>query len=257
MKSKHALAFGIAAALALPVIVAGCRSQEGDAGADKAAAATLVPATGQTEPTASGQTNAAILVRDAADPARAQLIATAALGGLETYGVDGKRVATTPAGEVAALDIASGVRLGGGRVADVVAAVDTTGNFLRLFQKTGEGLVEVADRVAVGRSRRGPRAGPPQVVDRLVPHVALEGVVREPVDVLLQAVGVDRLHHRQDPRMEGPLALGQARVGHLAREGVLEGVLELGRRARLVEELGALELAQGLADRLLRHRRAT
>ncbi len=79
MKSKHALAFGIAAALALPVIVAGCRSQEGDAGADKAAAATLVPATGQTEPTASGQTNAAILVRDAADPARAQLIATAAL----------------------------------------------------------------------------------------------------------------------------------------------------------------------------------
>ena len=146
MKSKHALAFGIAAALALPVIVAGCRSQEGDAGADKAAAATLVPATGQTEPTASGQTNATILVRDAADPARAQLIATAALGGLETSGVDGKRVATTPAGEVAALDIASGVRLGGGRVADVVAAVDTTGNFLRLFQKTGEGLVEVGAR---------------------------------------------------------------------------------------------------------------
>ena len=145
MKSKHRLAFGVAAALALPALVAGCKPrQEDDAGTQ--AAATVVAATTQTEATASGQTNAAILVRDAADPARAQLIATAALGGLETYGIDGKRVATTPAGEVAALDIASGVRLGAGRVADVVAAVDTTGHFLRLFQNTGEGLVEVGAR---------------------------------------------------------------------------------------------------------------
>ena len=75
MKSKHVLAIGIAAALALPVIVAGCRSREGHAGTDPAAAATIVPATIQTEPTASGQTNAAILVRDAVDPTRAQLIA--------------------------------------------------------------------------------------------------------------------------------------------------------------------------------------
>ena len=146
MKSMHRLAFGVAAALALPAVVAGCQARHGTEEAKAATAAAMVAAAGQTEPTTSGQTNAAILVRDAGDPARAQVIATAALGGLETYGVDGKRVATTPAGEVAALDVASGVRLGDGRVADVVAAVDTTGNYLRLFQQTGEGLAEVGAR---------------------------------------------------------------------------------------------------------------
>ena len=147
MKSRHSLAFAIATTLAVPLILAGCRSRQAEApGAESAATTALVPAALQTEPTASGQTNAAVLVRDATDPARAQLIATAALGGLETYGIDGKRVATTAAGEVAALDIASGVRLGAGRVADVVAAVDTTGNYLRLFLQGGDGLAEAGAR---------------------------------------------------------------------------------------------------------------
>jgi len=42
--------------------------------------------------------------------------------------------------------------------------------------------------------------------------------------------------------VEGAASLvEQALVRHLVREGVLEGVLDLGKEARLVEELGPLE----------------
>ena len=145
MKSMHALTLAITAALALPAVLAGCKGRE-QAAAETTPAAALVPAAIQTEATASGQTNAAILVRDASDPAQARIIATAALGGIESYGVDGKRVATTDAGEAAALDVATGVQLGANRVADVVAAIDSTGNYLRLFIQSAEGLVEAGAR---------------------------------------------------------------------------------------------------------------
>jgi len=143
MKPVQGLTFAIATALALPAVLAGCQARDA---AGEAAAAKVVAAAAQTEPTASGETNAAVLARDAGDSARAQVIATAALGGIETYGVDGKRVATVAAGEAAALDIASGVQLGPDRVADVVAAVDSTGNYLRLFLRTADGLAEAGAR---------------------------------------------------------------------------------------------------------------
>ncbi len=143
MKPVQGLTFAIATALALPAILAGCQARDATG---TAAATKVVAATAQTEPTASGETNAAVLARDAGDPASAQVIATAALGGIETYGVDGKRVAAVAAGEAVALDIASGVPLGPNRVADVVAAVDATGNYLRLFLRTADGLAEAGAR---------------------------------------------------------------------------------------------------------------
>ncbi|WP_024867559.1 phytase [Pseudoxanthomonas suwonensis] len=145
MKRMHGLAFSIAAALALPAALSACKGASAEAGAP-ADAAVLVPATAQTEATASGETNAAVLLRDATDPASARVIATAALGGLESYGIDGKRVATAAAGEAGALDVATGVALGPNRVADVVATIDTTGNYLRLFLHGADGLVEAGAR---------------------------------------------------------------------------------------------------------------
>ena len=59
---------------------------------------------------------------DAQRPQR--IVATAALGGLETYDLSGKRVGTTPAGEVAAVDAAYDVALGK-RTATVLAAALT------------------------------------------------------------------------------------------------------------------------------------
>ena len=48
-----------------------------------------------------------------------------------------------------------------------------------------------------------------------------------------------------------PPLLQETAVGHLVRQGVLEGVLALGEEARLVEELGRLEVRQAAMERLL------
>ena len=48
-----------------------------------------------------------------------------------------------------------------------------------------------------------------------------------------------------------PPLLEEAAVGHLVREGVLKGILPLREQARLIEELGPLELRQTAVQRLL------
>jgi 3-phytase len=107
--------------------------------------APLVAAKLQTRATASKETNAAVLVRDADKSGRSHIVATAALGGLEVYDLTGKRVGTTPSGEVAAVDVAYDVALGN-RKATVLAAIDTTTNSLRLFSMKGPRLQEVGAR---------------------------------------------------------------------------------------------------------------
>ena len=99
----------------------------------------------QTQPTASGEANAAVLVRNAARPGQDHIVATAALGGLEVYDLSGKHVSTTPAGEVAAVDVAYGIALGK-RTATVLAAIDTTTNSLRLFEMNQARLAEIGAR---------------------------------------------------------------------------------------------------------------
>ncbi|MET0716950.1 MAG: phytase [Pseudoxanthomonas sp.] len=105
----------------------------------------LVAARGQTQATASKEANAAVLVRDASSPARSRIVATAALGGLEVYDLGGKRLGSTPSGEVAAVDVAYDVPLDKGK-ATVLAAIDTTTNSLRLFTLQGARLTEAGAR---------------------------------------------------------------------------------------------------------------
>jgi hypothetical protein len=49
-----------------------------------------------------------------------------------------------------------------------------------------------------------------------------------------------------------PPLLEQRLVGHLLGKGVLEGVLVLGEEARLVQELGSLQMGEAQAEQLLR-----
>lgn len=109
------------------------------------AATPAIAARAQTQPTASGEANSAVLVRDAAKDGRSHVVATSALGGLEVYDLAGKRVATTPSGEVAAVDVAYDVPLGNA-TATVLASVDTTTNRLRLFTMDGAKLTDAGAR---------------------------------------------------------------------------------------------------------------
>lgn len=96
-----------------------------------------------TQATASGEIGSAALIRGEGGAVR--IVAATALGGLELYAADGKRLGTTPAGEAVAVDVGYGVPLGGG-VATVVAAIDITGQTLRLFRYAGDALAEVGAR---------------------------------------------------------------------------------------------------------------
>ncbi len=121
--------------LALALILPPARAQD----------APLVNAVRQTQAAASKQTGAAVVVRRAARPGRDRIVAPAGLGGLEMYDLAGKRLATTPAGEVAALDVAYDVPLDKRRTT-LVAAIDTTTNSLRLFAMDDASLAEIGAR---------------------------------------------------------------------------------------------------------------
>ena len=78
----------------------------------------------------------------------------------------------------------------------------------------------------------------------------------EPLDVLAEAIPVERFDRVHDPRVKSPAALLQEpAVGDLVGQRVLERVLEVGEEARLVEELGRLEMGEPSAQRLPRARR--
>ena len=64
----------------------------------------------------------------------------------------------------------------------------------------------------------------------------------QPLDVLVQAVGVQPLDRLDDPAVQRLAALlEQAAVRDLVGQGVLERVLRLGIEADGVEQLGGLE----------------
>ena len=67
-------------------------------------------------------------------------------------------------------------------------------------------------------------------------------MVGEPVDVLAEAIAALRLQRLHDPGVKlAPPLLQEALVRHLIGQRVLEGVFQLGKEARLVEELGRLQ----------------
>ena len=98
----------------------------------------------------------------------------------------------------------------------------------------------------------GPGPGLLAVGHGLVPHLAPQGMVRQAFDLLGHPVPGERLQGLDDAGMQHPPPLLQeAAVGHLVRQGVLEGVFVLGEQARLVEELGRLQVRQAAVQRRL------
>src|SRR5262249_22170112 len=91
------------------------------------------------------------------------------------------------------------------------------------------------------------------VSDGLAPYLAPQGVVRQAFDILGYSVPDECLQGLDNASMEHPPSLvQQAPIGHLLGEGVLEGVDQLGKQARLVQELGVLEMRETQAEPLFR-----
>ena len=115
-----------------------------------------------------------------------------------------------------------------------------------------EGLLEGGHRLAERGAVVGPGAGLLAVGHGLVPHLAPQGMVRQAFDLLGHPLGRQRLEGLDNARVQPPPPLQQeAAVGHLVRQGMLEGVFRLGEQAGLIEELRRLEVRQAAVQRLL------
>ena len=131
-------------------------------------------------------------------------------------------------------------------------ACSQCGALLRQMRQGAERLLEIPHGLAVGRLRHGLLSRLSAVRQGLVPHLPPQGMVRQAFDLLGQPVPSERLEGLDDPGVQHPPPLlEEPAVGHLVREGVLEGVLALGKEARLVEELGRLEVCQTPMQRRL------
>src|SRR6266567_1629150 len=92
------------------------------------------------------------------------------------------------------------------------------------------------------------QAGLPEVGEGLVPDLASEGVLGQPLDVLAQPTGIELLDGLDDSGVEGAAArLEQASIRDLVRQRVLEGVLDVGEEARLVQELRGSQVREAAA----------
>ena len=104
------------------------------------------------------------------------------------------------------------------RAAEVEAQVDGLLHGRAGLGQMREGpecLLERRHGLPVCRLREGLGPGLAAVGDGPVPHLSPQGVVGQPLD-LRHPVGSERLHGRQDPRVEGPPVLPQqAPIGHL------------------------------------------
>src|SRR5262245_5241474 len=70
-------------------------------------------------------------------------------------------------------------------------------------------------------------------------------MVGQPFDLVGQAIGRESFNDLNQPSMKGsPPLLYEPSIGDLMGQGVLEGVFRLGKEARLVEELGGLEVRE-------------
>ena len=92
-------------------------------------------------------------------------------------------------------------------------------------------------------------SGLPQIVHRLLPQLAAEGVMGEPLDVLDEAIRVKRLDRAGDPRVQIAAPLSQeAAIGYVMRKSVLESVFELREETYFIKKLSCLEMCDATAQ---------
>src|SRR5262245_26167135 len=107
------------------------------------------------------------------------------------------------------------------------------------MREDAERLLEVLSGLTISRPRHGLLPRLPAVRQGLGPTLAAQGMVRQPVDLLSYVASSKRFESLHDAGVEhtSPL-LEQPPIGHLVRQGVLEGVGMVWEEARLVEKLG-------------------
>src|SRR6185503_19339237 len=94
-------------------------------------------------------------------------------------------------------------------------------------------LLEPASRLRECRPRSRLEAGLPKIGHGLLPHFAPERVMREPLDLLGEAIPQERLDRVHEPRVKIPSPVPQqAAVRDLMSERVLERVCEIREEAR-------------------------
>jgi hypothetical protein len=115
------------------------------------------------------------------------------------------------------------------------------GTGLREVVEGLEAVLEQLDGLPVGRAPGRLHAGLPAAGRRRLPHPGPGRVMGEELDVLRPPARVqplDRAHHLPVP--DPALVIGQAAVGRLVGEAVLEAIARVGAGADLVEELRGL-----------------
>jgi hypothetical protein len=91
---------------------------------------------------------------------------------------------------------------------------------LRQMRGYGQRFLERRRGRTIGRPTERLGARLTEVGDRLLPHLAPDGVVREPLDLLAQAIGCEPLDHIDEPGMQGAaVLLEDAPIGNLLGEG--------------------------------------
>jgi hypothetical protein len=80
-----------------------------------------------------------------------------------------------------------------------------------------------------------------RVINGLFPHLAVEGVMSEWLDVLAEPFSVEVFDCFDDPRVElAPPLVEHVPVSHLVRQGMLEGVFGSREQTLLIQEVGRL-----------------
>ena len=110
---------------------------------------------------------------------------------------------------------------------------------------------EVRHRFPIGGPHIAALAGPLPVLHGLLGKAGLGSVMRQQFGLRLHRLGVRGQRLGQLRMIALPRARQQRLIGHLLGQGVLEGVGTLRKEARLVEELGGLEVRQAAMQRRL------
>ena len=130
----------------------------------------------------------------------------------------------------------------------LLVALATLGEMRQGHQR----LLEARHRLPTGRACHRLVAGLAAVGHGFVPHLAPQGMVRQPFHLVGEPVGLALFDGRHNAAMEQALPLAQQPpIGHLVRQGVLEGIDVLREQAGFVEELGGLQVRQAAVQRLV------
>jgi hypothetical protein len=117
-----------------------------------------------------------------------------------------------------------------------------------------QGLFKARRRLLVGRACHGPGSRLPAVGQCFVPDLAPQRMVCQTVHLLSKTLGGERFQGGNNASVYGAAPfVQQPPIGHLMRQGVLEGIGLFWEEARLIEKLGGLEVREAAVHGICGH----